>query len=100
MTMRTKFFLLAVFIVIVVSVSQAQHVRARISFPAGVSIGAPGPAPFVGAIWIGPEWRWRSTRYECVSGYWARPHRHRAIWIPGYWRHTRWGWRWIPGYWR
>ncbi|HEY0433518.1 MAG TPA: hypothetical protein VGC95_06575 [Chitinophagaceae bacterium] len=79
--------------------ADAQYVRVRPGFSVGVSIGAPGPAPFGGGVWVAPEWAWRGGRYVEVPGYWGRPGRYRA-WIPGHWRYTRWGYRWIPGHWR
>jgi len=78
----------------------AQRVQIRLDFPVGIAVRPAAPAPFRGAIWIGPEWRWQSGRYVAVPGYWSRPHRHRAVWIDGYWRHTRRGYVWVPGYWR
>jgi hypothetical protein len=33
----------------------AQYISIRPGFSVGISIGAPFPAPFTGAIWIGPE---------------------------------------------
>jgi WXXGXW repeat (2 copies) len=80
--------------------ANAQYVRVRPGFSVGISIGAPGPAPYAGAIWVGPEWTWRGGRYVEVPGYWERPYRHRHAWVPGHWRYTRRGYRWIPGHWR
>ena len=79
--------------------ANAQYVRVRPGFSVGITIGAPGPAPYSGAIWIGPEWTWKGGRYVEVPGYWGRPGRHHA-WIPGHWRYTRRGYRWVPGHWR
>jgi hypothetical protein len=81
-------------------IAGAQRVRVRLDFPVNVSIGAPGPPPFGGAIWIAPEWRWERDRYVAVPGYWARPHHPRAVWTGGYWRHHRRGYVWVPGHWR
>lgn len=80
--------------------ADAQFVRVQIGFPARYSVRPSRPAPFHGAIWIGPEWRWQRGRYVAVPGYWARQHRHHAVWVPGYWMNSRHGYRWIPGYWR
>jgi len=80
--------------------ANAQYVRVRPGFSVGISIGAPGPAPYAGAIWIGPEWRWRGGHYVEVPGYWARPYRHYHAWVPGHWRYSRHGYRWAPGHWR
>jgi len=79
--------------------ADAQYVRTRPGFSVNVSVGAPGPAPYAGAIWIGPEWAWRGGRYVEVPGYWARPGRHRG-WVAGHWRYARRGYRWVPGHWR
>lgn len=80
--------------------ANAQYVRVRPNFSIGVHIGAPNPAPYTGAIWVAPEWRWRGGRYVEVPGHWERPHRHRDMWVPGHWQDTRRGYRWIPGHWR
>lgn len=88
------------FLVAAGSQAGAQHVRVRLGFPAGVVVKAPGPAPFRSAIWIGPEWQWRGGRYVHVPGYWARPSRYGATWVPGHWKYTRRGYRWVPGRWR
>lgn len=79
--------------------ADAQYVRRRPGFSVSVSVGAPGPPPYAGAIWIGPEWTWRGGQYVEVPGYWARPGRHRG-WAVGHWRNSRRGYRWIPGHWR
>ena len=79
--------------------ADAQYVRRKPSFSVNVSIGAPGPAPYGGAIWVGPEWAWRDGRYVEVPGYWEKPGRHHG-WVPGHWKRGRWGYRWIPGHWR
>lgn len=80
--------------------ADAQYVRRRPGFSVNVTVGAPGPAPYAGAIWIGPEWVWRGGHYVEVPGYWARPGRHRG-WAVGHWRyHHRRGYRWVPGHWR
>lgn len=76
----------------------AQFVRTKPAFSVAISVGAPGPAPYAGAIWIGPEWAWRGNHYVEVPGYWVkRGHRH---WITGHWKYTRRGYRWVPGHWR
>jgi hypothetical protein len=79
---------------------QAQHIRVRLNFPAGISVGAPGRAPYRGAVWIGPEWQWRGGSYVHVPGYWARPHHRGAVWVSGHWKYSRHGYRWVPGHWR
>ena len=98
--MKIKLVSLALFFLAVAPVTRAQHVRVRLAFPVGINVVTPGPAPYSGAIWIGPEWRWRGRRYEFVSGYWAGPHRYKAVWVPGYWKYTRQGYRWVPGCWK
>lgn len=80
--------------------SDAQRVRVRLDFPVGVPVIAPGPPPFAGAIWIGPEWTWRGGRYVCAPGYWAHPQPRRVYWAPGHWQYTRKGYYWRRGHWR
>jgi len=98
--MKIKLSVLAFLLAACTSVVSAQHVRVRLNFPVGISIGAPGPAPYRGAVWIGPEWQWRGGNYVHMAGYWARPKRFGAVWVPGQWKYTRRGYRWIPGHWR
>jgi hypothetical protein len=98
--MKIKLSAIALFFVIGTGTANAQHVKVRIGFPAGISIGAVGPRPYSNAIWIGPEWQWRGGRYECVPGCWAKPHHYGAVWIPGQWKYSRRGYRWVPGHWR
>lgn len=80
--------------------SKAQHIRARMRFPAAVSIRATVPAPSAGAVWIGPEWAWRGGQYVHVPGYWAQPPHRKARWIAGSWRRSRMGFIWIAGRWK
>ena len=88
-----------VFVLLIYTASQAQHVRIRMGFPVGVSVYAPGPPPYRGAVWVGPEWQWRGGTYVHVPGYWAKP-RGRSQWAPGHWKRSRQGYIWIPGRWR
>jgi len=96
---KTVFFLLLL-LGLGVTNANAQYVRSRPGFSIGVTIGAPGPVPYRGAVWIGPEWAWRGGRYVEVPGYWGRPGHRGAAWIPGHWKYNRRGYRWIPGHWR
>ena len=98
--MKIKLIALTLFFIIGTSAANAQHVKVRIGFPVGISIGAPARAPFTGAVWIGPEWAWRGGRYECVPGYWAKPQRYGSIWVPGHWKYNRRGYIWVPGRWK
>ena len=98
--MKIKLSAIALFFVIGVSTANAQHVKVRIGFPAGISIGAVGNRPYSNAIWIGPEWQWRGGRYVSVPGYWAKPHHYGAVWVQGQWKYSRRGYRWVPGHWR
>lgn len=65
--MKRVFLIMTLILGIGVCVN-AQRVRARIDFPVNITIGAPGPPPFAGAIWIGPEWRWQQDQYVAVPG--------------------------------
>lgn len=79
--------------------ANAQYVRTKPGVSVNISVGAPGPAPFSGAVWIGPEWVWRGGRYVQVPGYWTNPGRHRG-WAYGHWKHGRRGYRWQEGHWK
>ena len=79
--------------------ADAQYVRTRPGFSVNVSVGAPGPAPYRNAIWVGPEWQYRNGRYVEVPGYWANRGRHRG-WAYGHWKQSRRGYKWVPGYWK
>ena len=98
--MKMKLLITGLFFMILSGVANAQHVKVRIGFPVGICTGPSGRAPFSGAIWIGPEWQWRGGHYVSVPGYWARPGRYGAIWVPGHWKYSRKGYRWVPGHWR
>lgn len=98
--MKSKILFTLLVVISFTSPLTAQHVRVRLKFPINISIGSRGPAPFAGAVWIGPEWAWRGNRYECVPGYWAKPMHPRAVWVPGHWQRNRRGHFWVGGYWR
>ncbi|MFM7671689.1 MAG: hypothetical protein ACKO6Q_03720 [Bacteroidota bacterium] len=95
-----KFILITMVAVCMASGLQAQHIRVRLDFPLGAADRHAGVAPFSGAVWIGPEWRWQHGQYVHVPGYWAKPKRFGARWVPGHWKHTRRGFIWVPGRWR
>ena len=80
--------------------ADAQRVSVRLGFPVGISVNAVGPAPYRGAVWIAPEWRWDHGRYVAVPGYWGRPVHNRGRYAAGYWRYSRHGYVWVPGRWR
>ena len=98
--MKKRIVLLGLLLTLGIVGVKAQYVRVQIGFPVGARVHAVGPRPYAGAVWVGPEWRWRNGQYQSVPGYWARPRQHRSVWVPGYWQHSRWGYRWVPGYWR
>ena len=98
--MKIKLSVIAVIFFTGIGTAQAQHVRVRLNFPVGISIGAPAHRPYAGAVWVSPEWQWRGGQYVSVPGYWAKPGRHGAQWIPGHWQNSRRGYRWVPGHWR
>jgi hypothetical protein len=95
-----KLFIPILSIFISYSTVNAQHVSVNLSFPVGKVINPPGKAPFHGAIWIGPEWRWDRGRYVLVPGYWARPQKRNHKWKCGHWEKTRRGYIWVGGRWR
>ncbi|MFN8290226.1 MAG: hypothetical protein U0U70_08220 [Chitinophagaceae bacterium] len=98
--MKAKVLLIGLGLLIAGITANAQRVGVRLNFSVGTRIGPPGPAPYGGAIWIGPEWQWRRGRYVEVPGYWASPRRYGAVWVPGHWKYSRRGYRWVPGRWR
>lgn len=95
-----KYLLVLTGLFVFETASFAQHIRVRLDFPAGVSVRPTGGGPFRGAVWIGPEWRWQRGQYVPLPGYWAKPIRRGATWVPGFWKYTRRGYTWIPGRWR
>ena len=98
--MKAKIIILTGIILATGLSMQAQRVSVRLDFPVGIHMRATNPAPYRGAVWVGPEWRWDRGRYVAVPGYWARPQRHRAYWVQGHWQYFRHGYRWVPGHWR
>lgn len=60
---------------------------------------APGPPPFIGAIWIGGEYKWVGGRYVLQGGHWEHPHQGRNY-VAGHWDHVQGGYRWRHGYWK
>ena len=98
--MKMKLLIPCLFLIMAASVANAQYVKVRINFPVGISIGATSRAPYAGAVWVGPEWQWRGGHYVTAPGYWARPGRHGAIWVPGHWKYSPKGYKWVPGHWR
>lgn len=97
--MKKKILLHGLLIVIIGYKSEAQHIKSKLNFPAGVVLHAPGAAPFKEAVWIGPEWKWNGGNYLHVPGYWAKPIR-RKHWVPGHWKYARRGYSWVPGHWK
>lgn len=97
-----KKFVFAFFIVLGVSVmtANAQYVRTKPSFSIGISVGSHGQPPFSGAIWVGPEWQYRSGRYVEVPGYWSRPRRSYNSYSEGQWEERNGKYRWHKGTWR
>ena len=95
-----------VFIIIVLlGLSQikadAQYVRRKPGFSVNISVGAPGPPPNTGAVWVEPGWAWKHGRYVEVPGYWVKTPRHGSHWVPGRWVYTNHrGYRWNNGRWR
>ena len=56
-------FIIIVLFVFSLIKADAQYVRRKPGFSVNISIGAPGPAPYNGAIWVAPEWEWRNGHY-------------------------------------
>lgn len=59
-----------------------------------------GPPPHRGYVWVGGYYRWVGARYVWTRGYWVRPPRPYAVWIPAHWVQRPGGWVLIRGHWR
>ena len=59
---------------------------------------SPGPT----FVWVGDSWNWnnQSQLYVFQEGRWAEPKKSNAVWVDGYWKKTRGGWKWVRGYWK
>jgi len=82
------------------SLSNAQRFYVKVR-PAVPVVVRPAHRP-ASAIWISGDYVWGGTNvgYVWHPGYYARPPRPRAVWVPGYWIRERRGYYWRPGYWR
>jgi len=56
-------------------------------------------APFSGAIWIEGHYAYRHGNYVWVPGRYMRPPHEKSVWVPGYWKEHRRGWKWQEGHW-
>lgn len=62
--------------------------------------GATVRGPHAGMVWIPGYWRWTKHGYRWVEGRWVRPPRPGMVWVPGYRAHRHGGYVWVEGYWR
>ncbi len=62
-------------------------------------VGVVGYAPGPGYVWIDGFWDWRG-HYVWTPGYWGRPPRPHAVWVPGraHYEHGHYSYR--RGHWR
>jgi WXXGXW repeat (2 copies) len=74
---------------------------------APVRIGPPPPvverygaAPHPGWVWRGGYYRWNGRGYAWAPGYWVRPPRPHAVWVPARWGQRPGGWVFVQGHWR
>jgi hypothetical protein len=79
--------------------AQARRIYVRVA-PRVAVVETRGVAPSRRHVWIAGFNRWNGRAYVRVPGRWALRPRLHAVWAPGHWRHTRYGWYWIPGRWR
>ncbi|MBS1510513.1 MAG: YXWGXW repeat-containing protein [Bacteroidetes bacterium] len=93
-----KFLMLTALTFAVTAATEAQVViKVRPAAP----VLRPRPiAPSPAHVWIEGEYVVRGGQYVYSEGYWAKPPRPRAVWVPGHWKHRRGGWFWVPGHWR
>lgn len=61
-----------------------------------VIIRSPGP----GHVWVAGHWLWRRDDYAWEPGVWVAVRAGAREYVPGQWRHDRYGWYWIEGRWR
>lgn len=87
------------FIVLAIAFSapaQTIYVKVRPAVPVVVRPAAPSAAH----VWIAEEWEPRGGAYVFAGGHWVVPPHPGWIWIPGHWKHRRYGDVWIRGHWR
>jgi hypothetical protein len=113
--MKTKIFILVICLLIPVftvrvSAQKAIQVSAAVSvytsIPVApnivVNIGLNIPlAPNPNYIWIDGHYIWNPqiNTYVWVDGHWTLPPYMGALWVPGCWELTPFGYRWINAYW-
>lgn len=95
-----QFLWAGIFLFAMLQLSCAQRVRTALTFPGGVTVVAPGPAPYAGAVWVAPEWKWQRGGYVHVPGYWAKSPGRNKRWVSGHWKNRRGWYVWVPGRWR
>ncbi len=67
--------------------------------PPPVVVEHPAPMPHPGWVWVDGYWRWNGHHYVWAPGYWVRPPRYGAAWIPPRWEPAPGGWVFVPGHW-
>ncbi len=68
--------------------------------PPPARYGAVGYAPGPGYVWCDGYYDWRGGRWFWVNGFWNRPPRARAVWIPAFWEPHGRGYKFHRGKWR
>jgi len=58
-----------------------------------------GTPPHPEAVWIPGYWRHSRGEWVWIPGHWERPPRPHAVWVPGHWEPREGGWVWYRGHW-
>ena len=72
----------------------------RVRPPRPTVVVARPVAPSPRYVWVEEDWVGAGDHYRWNGGHWMAPPRPRAVWVPGFWRHSRRGEIWVTGYWR
>jgi hypothetical protein len=86
----------AIILLVISCVSESRVVREK---PVVTNVVVRPVPPYAGAVWVGPEWRWKHGRYIYVAPHYAHP-RKAHVWVPGHWRNSPRGFVWVKGHWR
>ncbi|MEZ5055237.1 MAG: hypothetical protein R2807_10835 [Chitinophagales bacterium] len=75
------------------------YVKVKPANPIVVNIKPVCPSPK--HVWIEGDWIWSpiQNQYVYTEGRWVIP-AGSASWVPGHWKHTKYGWNWIEGHWK
>ena len=78
---------------------KVRYVKVKPAAPNVVVVRPACPSPK--HIWIDGDWVWspQANQYIYTEGKWVLPNTA-AVWVPGHWKNTKYGWHWVNGHWR